>query len=302
MQQQQQQRPRREATGLADGPDEHRRRHVTFAPSSEPDARSTAVDTALFAAMGLSAILRPAKGPVHWPRTAVRALCWLVVGLQAAQAVRLFRSLDRGPQLVYETAIVVNGLLSVYMGLVLTGRVDGVREALRAADHGFTRSSRRRPAELRRFGAALSTWLRVLVPLAFGTVGLWVTIEWFAVPAGPSDVTRFVRAAWSTSQTVSLPAFVYIGLTFDICLVTTCFALDAQFRIVSASCETVGHNRPPVSAAPAAVTSTAGSYPARLGPVYDETDPSDSSVVRLGPRRTTLEVVRTFVFESKSTI
>lgn len=251
--------------GLAERQDEYRRAAASAAWASEKRsaapghaAVATAVDATLFAAVGLSGILRrrPRAG-VHWPRAGTRALCWLVIGLQTAKAVRMYGSWERGPQLVYEAASVANGMLCTYKGLALTGRADGVRRVLRAAGHAFTRCSRRRPRELLRRGAALSAWLRAFAALGACTVGLWVAVDWLDSPDDPSAVSRASRAAWSTSQTVSLLGFAYCGLTFDLCLATACFALGAQFRTVSASCETAGR-RPTPAAASSAGSCSAG--------------------------------------------
>lgn len=260
-------------TGLADRQDEYRRRRVTFASDAKnravAPAPAPAAYTSLFAAVGLSGVLRPAAAGStrHGPRAALRALCWLMIGLQTAQAVRTLRARDRGPELlVIDATSVTNGLLCAYKGLVLTGHADSVRKVLRVAGPRFTRSSRRRPREMLRCAAQLSAWLYAFAALAVPTVGLWVAVEWYAVAADPSSsdaANRAVRYAWAASQSISLSGFAYSATLFDFCMGAACFGLDAQFRTVSASCETVGH--PPAAATVAAASSSStGSCPIRL--------------------------------------
>lgn len=230
---------------------------------AEQPAAGTAVDTALFETIGLSKILRPPAGAsaAHRLSATARLICWLAVGPQVVQTVLLFRSRDRGMQLVYEAVVVVNVLLSTYKGVVVMAHADDLRDVLRVADHGFTRCSRRRPSEMRRTGAALSAWLRTFFGLAYGSLILWSVALWLGGTAGPPGAARAAWVAWSAVYTVSLFVALYCVTVYDCCLITACLALDAQFRTASASCATVGHRRP----TPAAAFSSPHLCPARPG-------------------------------------
>lgn len=229
------------------------------------DADDTAVDTELFRVMGLYRLLCRAEDGGVGPRTrrAFVSLVCLTVGYFTTQ-IALLRSTDI-QRAMYTFVMMAYGTACVSKTYALMRHGVRLGAAMEAARFSFTASAVRRPATMRRYRDVLSWLLRRLNAFYVVTSVLWVMAPvalpayetvaradgtaaryrctlyclWFPLPERVHNSAPVWTAFW-LAEAVAYSVSATGMILFDTYLLTTCCAMNGQFRTVSAGCETIG--------------------------------------------------------------
>lgn len=205
---------------------------------------STMVDVRLFKIIGLYQILNPAAGKGHRQRTVMLTFICLIFGLQTVQIARAYAAINDIQVFVFQLVVVIYTFLCLFKGYVIVANADVLYDVLDVARYSFTSCGHRHPDALRECRNMLRTLLRTFLGFSYVTL-----ISWLAFPenrtqtAEQSDVddTESTYLSWIFAlETATLTFNMFCWLLFDSYMITVCYALNTQFRILTACYETIG--------------------------------------------------------------
>ncbi|XP_060863396.1 uncharacterized protein LOC132939967 [Metopolophium dirhodum] len=211
----------------------------------------TVLDVELFQIIGVYQLLQPGEYTMY--RTVAKVVVGLTLGLQSMQVCRLYLVRHDIPMFANIGVMVINGLMCLLKGYMVTANAEQMSVTLNAARYSFTRCGGRDPSKLRLCRARLSAILRTFVGLSFGTLIVWLVMPWFM--ASDYDDQPFLWAAVYAVESIILTVNVFCWTSFDCYLVTMCFVFEALFCTMSSGYETLGRRR----------TATKSSAPQQLG-------------------------------------
>lgn len=241
----------------------------------DEDSAGTVVDIKLFKVIGLYQLLCPAYGlSGDRYRMVLLTVLRIAFALQVTQLFGLYYALNDLQRFTNMAVLVVCGMLCLFKGYVLiteAGRIWAVLDAARFGFMSSRRGRRRQQSALHRCRATLSVLLRTFVTFSYVTLAIWLAVPYLmdayvsiADPHGIVDRYRLnINNLWvpvSGSVYNALPVWtmfymieafliivnVFCWTTFDCFMITVCFALNAQFRTVSAGYQTLGRLRSPL--------------------------------------------------------
>jgi len=241
----------------------------------EKDGDGSAVDAKLFKTIGLYQLLRPYETGSAGDRckTALLFVIRISFGFLLTQVVRILLATGDLERFVFTILINTTLLNMQYKYYVMVTNADSLRDIMDVTSYGFTSCGRRDRTPLHRCRDAFRPWLRVytiisvlstlvwvISPLLVadyapfdkldGTVGCYrqtVYNMWFPISERAHNWTPVWSALYAVEiviTVITLPGWVL----FDCYLVTVCMLLAAQFRTMTATCETLGRrsrNSPP---------------------------------------------------------
>ncbi|VVC42144.1 Hypothetical protein CINCED_3A014049 [Cinara cedri] len=228
----------------------------------------TVVDVKLFKAIGLFQTLSGDDGRRY--RTAMRVFFWTMFGTIVLNVWGMYLSSNDFQRFTFLFLCVTISLMCSLKAHLLSRTVDAERlgVVLDLARYAFTSCGRRDPSRLSRCRAKLSALLRTSVTIQLCVMLVWLLAPFFVhtrlsvthldgtvseyrigmvnlwVPL--PDVVYDSAAGWSVVY--AYEAFFFFcnfiaWMQFDCYLVTTCFALNAQFCTLAAGYEALGRRK-----------------------------------------------------------
>lgn len=229
--------------------------------------KDTVMDTKLFGIIGLRRLLCRTEDGGYDERTRKRCLMlvWLIIGYYSAQFAWLYDAVHDVPYDMYTIMMLTYSITCAIKGHALVRHAIRLGSVMDACRFSFTTCGARRPAALRRCRDTVSRLLRVFVVLMAATFSTWAVTPlvwptqvsvalkdgtvahyrstvfsmWFPLPQHAHNSLY----GWVVLYAIEVFSYVSIMTTFtlfDCYLITIIFGLDAQFRNVSASCQTLG--------------------------------------------------------------
>lgn len=203
--------------------------------------RNSVIDMKLFKSIGLYQLLCPTKNRDfdNLYRTVFRVIILTTFCLQIIQTVRLFNALDDLQLFLHIAMLLVNGLICLLKGYMMVINADRLWSILDVALIKFTSCGYRKRSQLYRCQQTVSTWLKTLAGLSYGTLLFWIAAPWFMTfHLDNSSIT------WTLIYLIEMFIMcmnVTCWLLFDCYFVAMCFVLCAQFQTMFTSYKTLGY-------------------------------------------------------------
>ncbi|VVC25230.1 Olfactory receptor, insect [Cinara cedri] len=223
----------------------------------------TVMDVKLFKTIGLYHLLQP-TGKIY--RTRVKVIVKVMIALHLTQIFGLYYAINDLKRFANMTVLSISGLSCLFKGYVLVTNGSKLRSMLEVAGYEFMESSHRDPSKLHQCKGRLCVLLRMFTVCSYSTLVIWIvgpffvggyelitnldgnvseyrtTInnQWVPVSESMYNLTP-VWAFFYAIEALMLIVNVFCWTNFDCFLVTMCFVLNAQFHILSAGYESIGH-------------------------------------------------------------
>lgn len=227
----------------------------------------TIVDKRLFKAIGLYQILNPTPGANRCYRIAYMTSMIMSFVVQITQLIGLYFAVNDLQRFAFTTTVISNGFLSLSKGFVLVTNADRLCAGLELARYEFTSCGSRDQRTARGSRAVLSSILRMFLVLSSVTGFVWALTplslmgDYLPVTNMDGTISRYrvtiyniwlpipetvynAPMVWALIYAVEVVVCfynVYSWMLFESYVMTMCFTLNAQFRILSDSFAAIGH-------------------------------------------------------------